>query len=216
VLAAQRIQLQNQKAGISALRHQRHDILNDITLASSYIQLGKIEHAQKCLDFVAANMSDRYNFNSLPNLAWETVIEHKTAQAKKSGIALKINIEAPPPCDEHEQRLLPKLINNLADNAFEAAVKGDKPSVIVEWISEQNARVLRVKNNGATIREEDVDKIFLPGFTSHPGLGRGWGLAICLKIADELGGTITVTIGERWTEFIFLLPTVSLGVNKPA
>ena len=48
------------------MRAQRHDIINDLTLASTYLQMNRIPEAQQCIEVIAADMSDRYNYATLP------------------------------------------------------------------------------------------------------------------------------------------------------
>jgi signal transduction histidine kinase len=66
-------------------------------------------------------------------------------------------------------------------------------------------------DTGIGISEEIMDKIFVPLFTTK-AKGIGMGLAICKKIVEEHGGTISVKskIGEG-TTFTIKLPKEARG-----
>ena len=38
------------------MREERHDILNELALVSSYVQMHKWEEAQQCIEFIAASL----------------------------------------------------------------------------------------------------------------------------------------------------------------
>jgi len=205
LIKAQKTKLEIQENAIATLREERHDILNELALASAYIQVGKYQEASRCIQFIAADLSDRYNYTTLPNDAWVTVIQAKQQEAQEQGIRCTIKLDANPPTCINERRLLPKLVFNLLDNALEAAGQSEDPWVELEWVSENGCRVLSVRNNGAFISDDIKHKIFEGGY-SHKGGDRGWGLAICSKIASQLGGVLSVDSDENVTEFALRLP----------
>lgn len=204
-LEFQKVLLENQKNTIIALREQRHDIINDITLAAAYIQLGKIDEALQCLEFMAANLADKYNYSMLPSDAWLMIIHAKQEEAKKFGIDFQVQLSGELPTASNEQRLLPKLIGNLIDNAFTAASTARNPRVRLYWLVEECYRYLIITNNGQQITPDQQQKIFLPGYTSKKGVGHGWGLVICKRIAEELGGELICESNNEETNFILQL-----------
>ena len=74
-------------------------------------------------------------------------------------------------------------------------------------------------DTGKGIPEETLPKIFTPLFTTK-AQGMGFGLAICKRIIEAHGGTITVkTAVNKGTTFTILLPKnpkVPLFENQPA
>lgn len=209
LIAANNKQLELQKQALDALREQRHDMLNELALVYSYIQLGRLDDAIKCLEFASANLSDKYNYRTLPDDAWFTVITHKQQEARSRRIDFKLEISGDPPTDINEQRLLPRLIGNLIDNAFDAVAEMAQPHVALSWESRGDRRILSVENNGPPIPQAIMDKLFEPGFTSKGEEGHGWGLCICQRIAEELGGKLVCRSEKDSTNFSLILPTRS-------
>jgi C4-dicarboxylate-specific signal transduction histidine kinase len=110
---------------------------------------------------------------------------------------------------------------NLLQNALDAVKSktyhGEKPAISVR-ASEKNGRVLvRVRDNGAGIAPQHLDKIFDPFFTTKDvGEGMGLGLSICYRIVKEMDGNISVESEQgKYTEFLLDLPA-SETVRKEA
>ena len=73
---------------------------------------------------------------------------------------------------------------------------------------------MSLKDTGLGIPEEDLDKVFEPGFTTKGGgVGTGLGLSICYQIAKDHEGKILLEskVGEV-TIFTAVLP-YSFGVS---
>lgn len=204
-LELQKTLLEDQENTILAMREQRHDIINDITLATTYIQVGKTQEALQCLEFMAANLADKYNYSMLPKDAWLMTLQAKQVEAEKLGIEFTISLACDPPNTINEQRLLPKLTANLIDNAFSATYTARNPKVQVYWKEGKKGRILSIINNGHGIVESEQERLFEPGYTSKDGYGHGWGLVICKRIAEELGGELSCVSNNRETKFILHL-----------
>lgn len=187
------------------LRAQRHDMLNDLTLASTYLQMNRPKEAQQCIEVLAADLSDRYNYTTMPKDAWCQIINAKSRAARAQGIKFRYRLEAPMPNDFNQRRLLPKLVGNLLDNAIDAAGNSDNPWIYLEWVADSSGSVLRVTNSGPPIPEGLQSRLFEPG-QSTKGADRGFGLTICRKIANELGGFLTVETNSDSTSFVLTLP----------
>ena len=207
LLEAQEEQLAVQENAIEAMREQRHEIINELTLVSNYVQMGMDHKALKSIDFIAALLADRYNYVALPKDAWMATINAKQQHASRLGIQLVTFIEAEAPTNLNEQRLLPKVAANLLDNAFEAVRHTIKPQVILLWKQVDHHRILSVRNNGPAIPPDEQDRVFDYGYSSKEGHNKGWGLAICKRIAAELGGELHVSSNAKMTEFAFFLPS---------
>lgn len=105
--------------------------------------------------------------------------------------------------DEMEQ-----VIINLMLNALQAVSKESKITVSTTYIREINMVHIGIKDNGTGIKDEDIDKIFEPFYTTKDN-GTGLGLAICSRIIENHKGYIEVqsTYGQG-TEFIIKLPAI--------
>lgn len=103
-----------------------------------------------------------------------------------------------------------QLIQNLIGNAIKYCRKNEKPVVKVYGKIEDRTYRIFVEDNGIGFDEEYLNRIFRPFQRLHGRSeyeGTGMGLAICRKIAERHGGTITArsTPGQGST-FIVTLP----------
>ncbi len=207
-----RDQITSKQETIDLLREQRHDVINDLTLALSYIQLDEIDQAANCLQMLAASLSDKYNYSSVPADAWYTVARNKRKVAESLGIRFKEHITAPLPQDIHQRRLMPKLIGNLLDNAIDAVHNQSDAWIEVIWCDTEDRQFLSVGNSGVSLSATALSNI-RAGFSTK-GEGRGYGLAICQDIAQELGAELLVESGDNATTFSLVLwKNIFLGIQ---
>jgi len=210
LLVLQREQLSVQEHAIEAMREQRHEIINDLAVISAYLQTDMYDKALQSVEFLAAKLADKYNYAELPKDAWLSTITVKKQQAYHLGIKLITSVEAESPTNFNEQRLLPKAAAILLDNAFEAVRREQHPWVKLTWRQVDGDRVLSVENNGPAIAKHELSKVFQYGYSSKSGPDRGWGLAICKRIAAELGGELSVRTSPESTKFTLFLPSKSI------
>jgi signal transduction histidine kinase len=103
-----------------------------------------------------------------------------------------------------ESNALYQLITNLIRNAVDAA-DGRKTLVVVSLDRVGDTLNLRVRDQGAGIAPEHLDRIFDAGFTTKPpGTGSGTGLAVVQEITRNMfGGSVTVAsevgVGSTFT-----------------
>ncbi|HHY15317.1 MAG TPA: sensor histidine kinase, partial [Firmicutes bacterium] len=205
-------------SALRTLREERHEFRNQLALISTYLQMGEKEKAQHCIDYAAASLSQEGGGPYLPEDAWLMVLEGKKQTALMCGIEFTVEIKAEPPYAFAEQRLLPKLISNLVDNAFAATLKAPGPRVRLLWEERETGRTLRVSNNGPPITAEQGRKIFQAGVTTKDNKQgmHGWGLVICSRIATELNGTLSYTSTPTETSFTLRLPPADVNGEERA
>jgi two-component system, OmpR family, sensor kinase len=105
---------------------------------------------------------------------------------------------------------LERLLRNLLENALRHAPQGSPVRVVLEGGREQR---VRVANRGASIPDEDRERVFEPFWRGayasaegHPGAGLG--LAIARQIAVGHGGQLALaTASGDDVEFVLRLPT---------
>ena len=90
---------------------------------------------------------------------------------------------------------LTQVLLNLVKNAIQAMPDGGTVRITAGIDGKQ--AIIKVSDNGHGISQEDMSRIFEPFFTTK-ARGTGLGLALCRKIVEEHGGTITVqsVVGE--------------------
>jgi PAS domain S-box-containing protein len=116
------------------------------------------------------------------------------------------------PVIEAEPTQMRQLFQNLLGNGLKFHKEGEKPLVEVscEAVDHQTVRIA-VEDNGIGFEEQHLDKIFAPFQRLHGRSssyeGTGMGLAICKKIVERHGGTITATsVPGKGSTFIVTLP----------
>jgi len=103
-----------------------------------------------------------------------------------------------------------QLLQNLISNAIKYQQAGNKAIIYVTGTERPNDWLIAVKDNGIGIDEKFSDKIFIMFQRLHNKdeySGTGIGLAVCKKIVERYGGTITMESkpGEGST-FFFTIP----------
>ena len=86
-----------------------------------------------------------------------------------------------------------QVLINLIKNAIEAATDSDIPLVSVEAISEEGKTVIIVTDNGHGIEQENIDRIFVPFYTTKHG-GSGIGLSLSRQIMNNHKASISVKL----------------------
>lgn len=123
---------------------------------------------------------------------------------KHAGIALTVTADGDPLINgfpNEFSQVLMNLIMNARDACLEQGVAN--PRIAVHICSENGTTVLTIADNGGGIREEIVDKIFDPYFTTKE-LGKGTGVGLFLSktiIENHMGGRLTVRNVADGSEF---------------
>jgi signal transduction histidine kinase len=87
--------------------------------------------------------------------------------------------------------MLNQVFTNILINACQAIENAGKIVITTEFVD--GKLIVKFKDNGKGIAKENLDKIFMAGYTTKGvGVGTGLGLAISQKIIDKHGGTIKV------------------------
>lgn len=126
---------------------------------------------------------------------------------------------------EIDEVLVQRLIANIISNAIDASPEG--ATIRVELMrlakTEANRDWLRVRviDHGEGIRKEDLNRVFTPYFTTktHGDEARGFGLglAICRKIMNLHGGTLSITSQPKKGTTVDLdLPSRQQKAQPPA
>jgi PAS domain S-box-containing protein len=103
-----------------------------------------------------------------------------------------------------------QLVQNLIANALKFHKKDNPPFVKISATQERDRCILSISDNGIGFEEKYLDRIFtifqrLHG--KHEYEGTGVGLAVCRRIAERHGGTITAKSGPgQGAVFSVVLP----------
>jgi two-component system, NtrC family, nitrogen regulation sensor histidine kinase NtrY len=95
-----------------------------------------------------------------------------------------------------DERLLNQVIINLVKNAEEATIERENKKIKVNIGPSIKANIeIQVINNGHPIQKENLDKIFIPFFTTKTD-GAGIGLYVSKQIVNLHNGSLTVVSNE--------------------
>jgi two-component system NtrC family sensor kinase len=103
---------------------------------------------------------------------------------------------------------------NLLVNAAQA-LGGKKGEIFLSALPETDGVVVSVRDTGPGISRENLDKVFLPFFTTKPvGKGTGLGLHVAYKIVLAHGGRLEAQSDEgKGAEFLVHLPFKSKNTS---
>lgn len=123
---------------------------------------------------------------------------------KRDGIALEISSTGDPQINGYPNEFSQVLMNLIlnARDAFQEQKTVNPRITVLSW-SENDKSVVTITDNGGGIKENIIDKIFDPYFTTK-NLGKGTGVGLFLSksiIEKNMGGRITVRNVENGSEF---------------
>jgi PAS domain S-box-containing protein len=135
------------------------------------------------------------------------LLQHRTARLQHT-LSLTLNRDLPK--IHADAGSLRQLLMNLLLNAIYFTPAGGSISITTGPDGAPGAVRLSVRDTGAGISADRIDKVFDPFFTTKPvGEGTGLGLTICHRIVEEHGGTIYVESEPgKGTTFIITLPAI--------
>ena len=138
------------------------------------------------LDYARPEQGERAAF-AIQNVIRRTV-QLVDGRCKQQQVKLTIVCQDSPIMLEGDTSQIQQLLLNLVINALDAMPDGGDLTVRVSVNGERLE--LSVIDTGDGIREDMLDKLFVPFSTSKP-TGVGLGLGICRRIASSHGGSLT-------------------------
>jgi signal transduction histidine kinase len=106
---------------------------------------------------------------------------------------------------------LRQVFTNLITNAIDAIGQKGRLTLTIERAPDHQV-VVRIRDTGSGIPEENLKLIFEPFFSTKGEQGTGIGLWVLKGIVDKLGGRVEVqtsTVGETGTTFSIFLPATN-------
>lgn len=211
-----------------------HELKTPITSISGYTELlesGMVTDPAQQKDFLQRIKKETANMISLINdILMISRLEAKETKAAASEVRMSLVLEdvlssmkplaaeaevfVIPRCETFSVTADPQQMKELLGNLVSNAIKYNQPGgkVWVDITQEQGEMVIRVKDTGVGIPEEDLSKIFVRFYRVDKGRskklgGSGLGLSIVKHIVQFYDGTIKVDSEPgRGTEFTVRLP----------
>jgi len=155
-------------------------IINDL-LDLSKIEAGKLE-----LD------EQRVDINELVESSIKIIRE----RAESGGVKTVVSLASPAPCLWADERSCKQVLFNLLSNAVKFTQRGGTITVSTELLDDGRC-VIRVRDTGIGIPDEDIDKILEPFTQVEASLvrnheGTGLGLPLTKAILEMHGGEIDI------------------------
>lgn len=125
------------------------------------------------------------------------VVALMQVRAQEKQLPLSVHCEGPVPTEIETDRVrFRQILLNLLGNAIKFTEKGEV-RVVVRYVAPEKRMELDVIDTGKGIHEEDLDRLFHPfaqanDSATHSSDGTGLGLTISRRLAQALGGDISV------------------------
>lgn len=102
-----------------------------------------------------------------------------------------------------------QVLLNLIHNSLDAVKILPEKWIKIETTTVRESLLIKIKDSGAGISDEILDKIMNPFFTTKPaGQGTGLGLSISKGIIENHGGKLYYNTNSENTEFIIEIPYI--------
>ncbi len=155
-------------------------------------------------------MRDLLEYGSAPTLAIapgslvrtiSDAVSHAGARAADAGVTIRAT---PPEVASlpMDRAYIGQVLSKLLEHAISRSPRGAEVNVSVESVV--GIVVIRVRDRGARVREEDLPRLFEPFVVERTA---GLGLAIAHRIVEGHGGTLAARNVDDGMEIVMTLPT---------
>jgi two-component system sensor histidine kinase FlrB len=230
--ARDNFQRQQALAELSAvLAHEMRNPLGSLELFAGLLagsdlgpeRQGWIEQVQAGLRTLGATVNNVLHFHSLPQpeptavdlgqlLDWAAMFFAPVA--KQARVELSLHNRLGGVLIQADRHRLEQVLLNLVLNALRAMPGGGWIELAGRRIEEGRAVSIVVADTGPGISPEDLPRIFQPGFSTRAG-SPGLGLAVCRKIVEQQGGSITAACRPaNGATFTLILPLTFMEIRQ--
>lgn len=192
----------------TAIRSERHDIINHLQTIYGFNQLGYTNEVQKYLSEMLGEsiLSNDFVITGTPGLT--ALLYIKSNIAKEQDIAFHVSVNEQiidiniPPYE------LNTILGNLINNAFDAVMNYEQSKRVtnVDIEAENNHYIFKVSNYGH-IDDSLMRRILKKGYTTKEGDHSGLGLHICNLLIKKYNGHLEIINGDnQMVQFIVRFP----------
>ncbi|MEU9988245.1 ATP-binding protein [Streptomyces sp. NPDC048045] len=197
---------------IDALRAQDHEHANRMHTLLGLLELEMYDDAVEFVDEVVGDhrATAEQVTEKIQDPLLAALLVGKATVAAERGVALWVSERTRLPDRLIDPRGLVTVVGNLVDNALDAVGGTLHARVEVELRAEGRTVVLRVRDTGPGIPEDQRESIFTEGWSTKkpPAHGkRGLGLSLVRRLAERQGGSAAVGAADGGgAEFTVVLP----------
>lgn len=182
---------------VETLRANSHEFLNKLHVILGLIQIGEIEEAKTYIIGIKES-KEQITSSLMENFKDPILIGlflGKKSRANELDISFDIIIDSNLKKYKGEKNSmeLVTVLGNIIENAFEATINNKDEKRVTLTINDLNDHLeFIVEDNGLGIKKEDLDKIFLKGYSSNNSKTRGIGLSLVEEKVQRLEGEISL------------------------
>jgi len=178
-----------QKSGVEDLKNAIHTVINRskgiMNFVNAYREFTNIPLPNVSEVFVSTLFQDV-----------QALYETRDKQTVQFDIVHDFSILAD--LDQIEQVLI-----NIIKNANEATAVTENPMISIKSYIDHQVKTIEVSDNGVGVPLEDIEKIFVPFYTSKP-TGTGIGLSLSRQIMQMHGGTLEYATNKPYGSRLIL------------
>ena len=186
-----------------SLRAQNHEFMNKLHTISGLIQLEEYDEALNFISEIAKVRNDISNIvtKNIKEPSISAILLAKYNKAEESRIKLVLDkgsfLTKLPKSILAED--IVSILGNLIENSIDAVSTDGSGEIVIKLFQDDEKLVISVKDNGSGIASDDIEKIYIQGFSTKDGQ-RGDGMYIVKKIVDESDGKIELKVdnGVSW------------------
>ena len=188
---------------VDSMRANNHDFTNKLHVILGLIQMEMYDDAMAYIQNITMVQRETISkvMNAVSEPAVAALLIGKIARAAELNIkfVLREGCYYSSADMNLPSEMMVTVIGNLLDNAFESMINADDISENKELMfgiySRPGAVLITVDDTGKGIKEEDIERIFVKGYSTK-GEGRGTGLDQVKTMVESFGGKITVESQE--------------------
>ena len=194
--------LKRVSADADILREQAHEFSNRLYTISGLLQLDQVDEALSLIHQDGRSEQDEVKFvlQHLKNPVLGAMLLSKMNNAKLKNITLELDCNSSFTVDLNHQGLdaLMKIMSNLIDNAFDAALERDDvaPKVRVFFTDLGQHVLIEVEDSGYGISPDQLEIITQQGYSTKQDGHQGIGLALIQRYANHYSGNLYLEEGE--------------------
>jgi len=188
------------------LRVQRHDFMNHLQVVYSLMEMHEYKDAEDYIEHVYNDIQKVNKVLKTGNAAINALLQAKILDCEKRNIKTELKVTSRLDGFKIPSWDTCRVLGNIIDNSIFALEQLDQDRHLKIKIFENlKSFGFSITNNGPTIPQSIMDKIFESGFSTKGSKGEGMGLFISKNIVQKYNGKISV-FSEDYTTFEIKFP----------